>query len=226
MAKSTSSSGPVTAYLVAYNLASMASWAWILYRTALVFLQTGDHTQVYAQVGWPLTVVQTFMLLDVVHSALGLVRSPVLTNLVQVASRIIIMWEPLQWFKAPEATTSWFLTIMICAWGITEVVRYGYYAANLLGFQPRLLTWARYTFFYVLYPLGASSEAAIIYYSLDAARDVSSILYGIAVVEILLYFPLFPQMYLYMIKQRSKVLGGSKPVKRTRAHSTPIKKKI
>jgi very-long-chain (3R)-3-hydroxyacyl-CoA dehydratase len=55
---------------------------------------------------------------------------------------------------------------MILSWSITEVVRYAFYACNLLGKEPYLLFYLRYTTFYVLYPLGAASEAFLIYSTL------------------------------------------------------------
>ncbi|RKP38866.1 tyrosine phosphatase-like protein, partial [Dimargaris cristalligena] len=176
-------------YLVAYNLFSMVSWAWILYLTCAHLLTTGSPQTLYPVIGYPLTVIQTLMFLDPLHSALGLVRSPLLTNLVQVASRIIVVWQPLQLFNVPAVTTSWALATMTIAWGVTEVVRYGYYVFNLLGMQPYPLTWARYTFFYVLYPVGATSEAVLIYHALDAAKAFSPLIYYIMCLEIFLYVP-------------------------------------
>lgn len=55
---------------------------------------------------------------------------------------------------------------MVLAWAATEVVRYAFYALGLLGAEPRALAWLRYTTFYVLYPLGAGSEAFLIYATL------------------------------------------------------------
>ena len=51
---------------------------------------------------------------------------------------------------------------MVLAWSVTEVIRYPFYALSLLGINSNLLLWLRYTTFYVLYPLGASSEAFLI----------------------------------------------------------------
>lgn len=48
---------------------------------------------------------------------------------------------------------------MILAWSVTECIRYAFYALSLLGFAPKPLHWLRYNTFYVLYPLGAGSEA-------------------------------------------------------------------
>ena len=51
---------------------------------------------------------------------------------------------------------------MIFSWSITEAIRYAFYTFSLLGIEPYLLTYLRYTTFYVLYPLGAGSEALLI----------------------------------------------------------------
>lgn len=52
---------------------------------------------------------------------------------------------------------------MVVSWALTEVVRYAFYAATLVGngSAPALLTWARYSTFFVLYPTGAGSEALV-----------------------------------------------------------------
>jgi very-long-chain (3R)-3-hydroxyacyl-CoA dehydratase len=55
---------------------------------------------------------------------------------------------------------------MILAWSSTEVIRYFFYALSLSGIESSLLQWLRYTTFYVLYPLGAGSEAFLMYASL------------------------------------------------------------
>jgi very-long-chain (3R)-3-hydroxyacyl-CoA dehydratase len=59
---------------------------------------------------------------------------------------------------------------MVFAWSFTEVIRYTFYALNLVGLNPRFLLWLRYTTFYVLYPLGASSEAFITFATLPNSR--------------------------------------------------------
>lgn len=32
---------------------------------------------------------------------------------------------------------------MILAWSITECIRYSFYACNLIGIEPKILTWLR-----------------------------------------------------------------------------------
>lgn len=46
----------------------------------------------YERVGWQTTIVQTFAVLEVVHSVLGWVRSPLVTVMMQVASRYYSVW--------------------------------------------------------------------------------------------------------------------------------------
>jgi hypothetical protein len=54
---------------------------------------------------------------------------------------------------------------MLTAWSITEVIRYSYFAINLSsgGSVPKLWLWLRYNTFFVLYPLGISSECALVW---------------------------------------------------------------
>ena len=58
---------------------------------------------------------------------------------------------------------------MVLAWSITEIIRYSFYAANLLTYEPRWLLWLRYNTFFVLYPLGAGSEAALLFATLPSS---------------------------------------------------------
>lgn len=58
-------------------------WAMPLYRRA---------TTTYSVAGWSTAIVQTGAALEVAHVALGLVRSPIGTTAMQVASRLFLVW--------------------------------------------------------------------------------------------------------------------------------------
>lgn len=60
---------------------------------------------------------------------------------------------------------------LLTAWGVTEIIRYSFYAFKQVGDAPAALTWLRYTTFIVLYPLGVSSELALIWLALPAIRE-------------------------------------------------------
>ena len=98
----------------------------------------------------------------------GIVRAPLMTTLMQVASRLLLVWGVVYPFPA-VALSSPFYTSMLVAWSVTEVIRYSFFAFSLSGWQPRLLVWLRYNTFFVLYPLGISSECSLIYLAAEPA---------------------------------------------------------
>ncbi len=57
-------------------------------------------TTTFDRVGWQTTVVQTLAIMEVVHSLLGWVRSPLVTVAMQVASRYYIVWGITSLFKS------------------------------------------------------------------------------------------------------------------------------
>lgn len=100
---------------------------------------------------------------------------------------------------------------MVVAWCITEIIRYQYYTINLIDQVPAILVFLRYTLFFILYPVGAGSEAYLAYLSLRTA-DVLTPWAGYAIKAIIVaYIPGFYIMYTHMIKQRKRVLGGGRP---------------
>jgi hypothetical protein len=93
----------VNAYLIVYNWASFAAWFYVLFQTVNVLLATGnDYTKVYDVVGDHLVWIQTAALLEVLHSLLGFVKSPVGTTAMQVASRLLLVWGICTLIPVPE----------------------------------------------------------------------------------------------------------------------------
>lgn len=83
----------------------------------------------------------------------------------QVASRFLLVWLIAYLFPATVSQSRAY-TSMLFAWSVTEVVRYSYFAVNLsYGKVPEWLTWVRYNAFFVLYPLGISSECWLVWQS-------------------------------------------------------------
>lgn len=85
--------GPKEAYLTLYNFACALGWAYVLYLGTTVLLADGIpccHHEVYAGLAQvynnppylkeTLIIVQCAALLEIVHSAIGLVRSPVVVT--------------------------------------------------------------------------------------------------------------------------------------------------
>ncbi|CAO3627729.1 unnamed protein product [Mucor fragilis] len=201
-------SGLLKSYLIAYNFASLAGWAYVLFLAVAQVASTGSYENVF-EVTWPvLIVVQSTALFEIVHALLGWVRTPIMTTIMQVFSRIFLIWAVN--YPFPQIHSHWSYTTMVISWSIAEVVRYSYYATNLASSVPAFITWARYTFFLVLYPTGISSELIMIYQSLPYVKAAWGDLYYYAYIAvIILYAPGSPVMYNHMRIQRNKYLKES-----------------
>jgi very-long-chain (3R)-3-hydroxyacyl-CoA dehydratase len=134
----------INGYLILFNWASFFGWGYVLVEVVKKLIETNfDVTKVYPIVGQELIYVQTLALFEVVHALIGLVRTPIGTTVMQVASRILLTWGILHLFPYPQVRQHLAFTTMTIAWSITEVIRYSYYALNLMGFNPRFLVWCR-----------------------------------------------------------------------------------
>uniref|UniRef100_A0A914H0L5 Very-long-chain (3R)-3-hydroxyacyl-CoA dehydratase n=1 Tax=Globodera rostochiensis TaxID=31243 RepID=A0A914H0L5_GLORO len=206
-------------YLLAYNTVQYFGWGSILVSTALGLANGRTFPELYENVELQLKIFQTAAILEIVHSLVGLVRSPVFTTLVQVFSRVTVLWLILDTVETSRASVG--VPMLLLAWSITEVVRYSFYALNLLNSVPYALTWMRYTFFIALYPMGAGGEVLTMIAALDeiARRkhftiempnswNMSFNFYYVVIALCLIYLPGFPKLYGYMFVQRKKVLGG------------------
>ncbi|KFX92645.1 hypothetical protein O988_07176 [Pseudogymnoascus sp. VKM F-3808] len=153
------SSGSLKAnYLLAYNAISMFSWLSLLWHAGLVVRVWGlEYVHQHVDLFWKVT--QSLAALEVLHSIFGIVRSPFMTTLMQVASRFLICWGTVNFF--PEVAKSPVFSTLLVAHGVTEVIRYGYFAMALSGEQVAILGWLRYNTFIVLYPLGIASVGAV-----------------------------------------------------------------
>ncbi|KJR85658.1 3-hydroxy acyl-CoA dehydratase [Sporothrix schenckii 1099-18] len=205
-------------YLTAYNFASAVLWATVLGRTVgAAYLRGPEYVPI--AVSYFVRWTQTLALLEVVHSLLGVVRAPFFTTVMQVASRLLLVWAVV--YPFPNATTSSvFYTSMLLAWSTTEVIRYFYFALSLArsasasgsGANPPVPDWftiLRYSTFLVLYPIGISSEVRLVYLAAATPGAAESLhpYYPYALYAVLaVYVPGSYILYTHMLAQRRKVL--------------------
>ncbi|KAL0090615.1 tyrosine phosphatase-like protein [Phycomyces blakesleeanus] len=194
-------------YLLSYNQMSFLGWFWIFFLTVQQLWNTGgDYTTVF-DVVWPaMQLVQTAAIFEVIHAALGWVRAPIMTTLMQVVSRLFLVWGVNYMF--PEIHTHWSFTTMTIAWCIAECVRYSFYTFHLASTVPKAISWARYTFFLVLYPAGVSSELMMVYQALPYAKQFHPAYYYALIAAGLVYAPGFPILFSHMLVQRKKYFRG------------------
>ncbi|XP_008555947.1 very-long-chain (3R)-3-hydroxyacyl-CoA dehydratase hpo-8 [Microplitis demolitor] len=211
-------------YLIIYNLSLVIGWSYILCLLTRCYLTNDFQGQsLWDTVKLSLIIFQNAAVLEILHAIVGLVRSnPVITTF-QVFSRVMVVCGVLIATPPTAAAASVGLPIALFAWSVTEIIRYGYYFANLVGFVPHFLVWLRYTTFIALYPIGVTGELLcfnaarqfaqkhpdVWSYSLPNTWNMTFSYHYLLLFVMFLYLPLFPQMYLHMFGQRKKILGTS-----------------
>ncbi|TDZ36117.1 putative very-long-chain (3R)-3-hydroxyacyl-CoA dehydratase [Colletotrichum spinosum] len=196
--------GPRIAYLTLYNALFAGLWASIFY-SAVTSISNG-RTAVFEATEPRARWVQTLTLVEVVHAATGLVKSPVGTTALQVVARTIIVW--MVWFSFPESTAaSMAYPALVLSWATADAIRYAYLVLNLYGKASGFLVWLRYTMFLPLYPVGIASEWWLLYGAIEPGSRISPAIPLVFYFCLALYVPGSYTMYTYMIKQRRKTLS-------------------
>lgn len=160
-------------YLILYNALSFTLWAtctlrgaylvattvilpWKNESTSIAAAANAALPSIFADIFSPLLVgTQSLATLEILHSLLGLVRAPIFTTAMQVASRLLVVWGVMYLFhgedgivgSAQQGAQTGDLAFLGCltAWGVTECIRYGFFALQVLGTGvPGWWTWLRY----------------------------------------------------------------------------------
>ncbi|XXG96763.1 hypothetical protein Hte_003054 [Hypoxylon texense] len=210
-------------YLILYNAASAILWLTVLGRVVGANVTKGPQL-VYPTTGEFCKWTQTLAGMEILHSLFGVVRAPFFTTFMQVFSRYAIVWgvtglfpDLARGFGFGDAWSCLAYSSMLAAWATTEVVRYSYFALSLStgGNPPYALHWLRYHAFFVLYPVGISSEAYLIWRAVEPARERVDPLYSMVLFGYLAlaYPPSAYILYTHMMAQRRKVMRGTKTAK-------------
>lgn len=195
-------------WIANYNITSGCLWSFILVKTIATSIWYGQPELFYSTSNW-VTVIQCGAIIEIYNSLVGNVKSPVMTTIMQVASRLLLVVGIFQVLPYSPGNFNWSYITLSIAWSVTEIIRYYYYAANILskGNPPVLLTWLRYNTFIILYPMGIGSECYIIFLSLEEAFYSVGKWYMIFLILCLAaYVPGSFVLYTYMMKQRKKVM--------------------
>ncbi|KAJ6188797.1 hypothetical protein N7519_003705 [Penicillium mononematosum] len=183
------SSGLTKSYLFTYNTLNLLAWGTcVVYTASLLPAHVSNQTlpKVFGQTFSPLLLAtQSLALLEVVHSIVGLVRAPFMTTAMQVSSRLLLVWGIMAQFGGE----------IVGAGQDTQLGDYAY-----LG----------YNTFYVFYPVGISSECALIFQALGPAGELSPLFRYLLIAILVIYVPGSYILYTHMIAQRRKIMRGKK----------------
>ena len=198
--------------LVTYNSISASLWSVVFFNAVFLGIAVGQP-DLFNMSSTTLIAVQSLAVIEIINAATGIDRAPLFTSIVQMLSRLLIVYGIMFLLPNSPANFHWVYISLCLSWSITEITRYTYYAQHLQGEVWEWLTWLRYTTFYVLYPTGVASEVSMIILSLNEAEKVVGSWYRYGLIVILFtYIPGFYTLYTYMILQRKKILG-KKPEK-------------
>ena len=142
-------------YLTVYNSLSCALWAYLT--TCALTSAPALHTErrlheLYHDLLFPLLAgTQSLALIEIVHAATGFVRASPVTTGIQVVGKNLVVWTVMVAF--PEivvgsdgrgASGVWPFVGCVIFWGVSEIVRYGYFVVMLVtGEAPAWLKWLR-----------------------------------------------------------------------------------
>ncbi|CAM9677997.1 unnamed protein product [Ectocarpus fasciculatus] len=198
-------------YLIAYNLACASGWGYVLFVCVSHILAGNEPQALYDEVEKVLQIVQTAALMEVLHAMLGVVRSPWVTTLMQVSSRIVLVWG----FMWAVPSTQGQLGSMLCitSWACVEIPRYLFYTFGVLKSSPYPLFYLRYSLFAVLYPTGIAGEVMTMLAGLPDLKNAQDTLrlgvgpvsvsgYIVTLALLAVYVPGGPYMYMNMVGNR------------------------
>ncbi|XP_045508424.1 very-long-chain (3R)-3-hydroxyacyl-CoA dehydratase hpo-8 [Colias croceus] len=206
-------------YLIAYNSVQTLGWSYMLWQTLVHFLNRGTLDTFWEEIKWTVYIFQNAAVLEILHAAVGLVPSGVFLVLMQVFSRVFLVCGGFMIAHGPTVSPG--LPVCVFAWSITEIVRYSYYALNIMKAVPENLLFLRYSTFLFLYPIGITGELLCWYHTLDEVVEKQIFTmsmpntwnfifnyYYFLVIYMLSYIPLFPVLFGHMLKQRKRMLSG------------------
>jgi very-long-chain (3R)-3-hydroxyacyl-CoA dehydratase len=139
------------------------------------------------------------------------VKSRVVTTAMQCIVRFLVVTIFSNGLAVDEVRYHWSYAAMVGAWTISEIVRYSYYLFDSApAGAPLTMIWCRYSFFIVLYPIGALGEALQMYQGLDVVKERFGIIaYYVTILVLILYPTGLGIMYSHMLKQRKKHLTAA-----------------
>ncbi|KAH8271851.1 hypothetical protein KR044_008165 [Drosophila immigrans] len=210
-------------YLFGYNAVQVGGWSYILYQLINYYVLQGPQFRTQITL-WDYTrlaviIFQNAAFVEILNAVFGLVKSNPVVTTFQVFSRMMVVVGVVM--ATPTGKVSPGLPIALFAWAITEIIRYGFYALNIIKVVPQFVVFLRYTTFIALYPIGVTGELLCFWWAQSYARqhsvwsvempnkwNATFSYYALLWIVMLGYIPIFPQLYLHMFALRRKILGG------------------
>ncbi|XP_078314115.1 very-long-chain (3R)-3-hydroxyacyl-CoA dehydratase-like isoform X2 [Crassostrea virginica] len=210
-----------TAYLFMYNLFQFVGFTFISCVLIYNFIKNKEEamTSGFRLVGTQIMVCQTAAVMEILHPAMGLVKSSPIAPLLQVLGRNFILFVII--LHEENIQSAPLVFFLLLTWSLIEVVRYPFYMLAVLNIKIYVVTWLRYTLWMPLYPVGIFLEGAVVILSIPLYEMSGKFCLSLPNhANMAFYFPWFLYVYppillmagyhmlSYMHNQRKKVIGG------------------
>eukprot|EP00347_Sterkiella_histriomuscorum_P005607 403355950 len=207
-----------------HNVVQMTSWFVLLFVLLFNLLTNGQDTLYRIRETLPnfifcYQLVQIDMTFEIVYTILGWQRANVVSLFFQTLGRVIFGLVSLPKFvNVPESPAITVTLLMFC---VVESFRYAFYLSKQFNkdqtFIGRFLGWFRYNGFIVCYPIGALGENIVLWNAKDIVYQEKFMAFEMPnsynftfrlgdfmFIAPFLYCIIFPQIYMYLLKQRTR----------------------
>ncbi|KAM3609736.1 uncharacterized protein V6R79_019590 [Siganus canaliculatus] len=207
-------------FLFMYNLVQFLGFSWIFFNMSVRLVKFGQESfyDTFHAISDVMFFCQTLATVEVLNAALGIVKTGVISALVQLAGRNFILFIIFGTLEEMHSKPVVFFVFYL--WSFIELFRYPFYMLGCLNTEWKPLTWLRYTIWMPLYPLGALSEAVAVIQSIpifDENQLYSITLAGTSVnfSSFLKFYPVLMCLGLFinmrhLYKQRKRRFGTEK----------------
>lgn len=209
-------------YLFMYNLVQFLGFSWIFVNMTvrLFILGKDSFYDTFHTMADMMYFCQTLAVLEIINPLIGLVKTGVLSAVIQVVGRNFILFIILG--QLEEMQNEDIVFFIFYLWSTIEIFRYPFYMLACIDTEWKLLTWLRYTIWIPLYPLGGLAEAMSIGQSIPIFNETEKFSLRFPYVNFTIKFSVFLIIYLFLLvsgmvincrhmyKQRRRRLGRQK----------------
>jgi len=158
-------------WLTMYNAFQAVCFFIIFIKLIYGFYQHGADVvnTFYDDVSELLLTCQIAAFMEVIHPAVGLVKTGLTAPVLQVCGRGFMLFVLVLPVKAMH--TNPVVYCLFCAWSCIEIIRYPFYLCALYHYNNVVIAWVRYSAWLILYPCGFTSEILLMYQSIVICND-------------------------------------------------------
>uniref|UniRef100_A0A1Y1L455 Very-long-chain (3R)-3-hydroxyacyl-CoA dehydratase n=1 Tax=Photinus pyralis TaxID=7054 RepID=A0A1Y1L455_PHOPY len=158
-------------YFIIYNLAMFVGFTYVVAVLAVQYLKDGidSFSQFYEVVGPAMKYLHFLQFSEIILVLIGWRSGAILPALIQIGGRLILINLLID--PEPRLHKEGTLFLLYLVWSSVELIRYPFYITEVCNIKVPLLKWLRYSAWIVLYPIGITLEAIVLYMSIPYLEE-------------------------------------------------------